>query len=608
MHALLLSLPGLLACKTKPGNGDDSGDTGPIDDGKQRLTLLDTNDWHSHALGWGPLAEYTPATTGDDDTIGGMARVSTLANDIRGSETHPVLLLDAGDWMSGDALQLLGPTQAAELQIMQAMHYDATTLGNHEFDWGPVTLSQIIAAGDAHGVTLPILATNVVPAPTDPADDALQAHFDSGRIVPTLVETLDNGLTIGMFGLIGDEAGGLAPGAVPTTFSPAIDAAAAAVADLRAQGVDIVIAIAHNGVTDDPATSPDEILATEVPGIDVIVGGHTHTPLVTPRTVGNTVIIQAGSYSRYLGQLDLAWDGTSWTVEGYQLHDIDDSIQGDPAITSLVDGFINDLDSGPLAALGHSYQEPIVSVPGNVGYTECAESEIGNFLTDAYMYDLNRLAEDPIQVAFEAQGVIRDGFTQGASGVQAFSDMFRVLPLGQGLDDRPGYPLVDFYVTAAELSDACEVTASVSPFFGCNYFVEHSGMRCTMDMVNTPFARVTQIELWQGGDWVTLDTSASNPNLYHVAVDSYVASLMGTLEGLTSGLLVITPKDITGAPFVNLQDAVFDANPATPETDELKLWQALIDYATSLPDTSGDGMPDVPDQYLAPAGRIVGYH
>ncbi|MCB9777651.1 MAG: bifunctional metallophosphatase/5'-nucleotidase [Alphaproteobacteria bacterium] len=614
---LALGLPLFLGCKDKGGDSgtldtdtdtdtDTSTDSGG--DGLDRITVLHTNDWQSHMLGFGPNAEYTPDSTGDDPTYGGLARIKTLADEIRGASTHPVLMFDGGDWMAGDLFQLLGPTDAAELQAMQLIGYDAITLGNHEFDWGPDVLGQIIAAGDAAGVDVPILGTNTVPDTADGGDDLLEALFDSGRIEETRVITLDNGVTVGLFGLVGDEAGGLAPAAVPTTFAPAIDTATDAVAGLKAQGVDIIIALTHNGVTDDPSTSPDELLAAAVPDIDLIVGGHSHTPLFEPRVVGDTVIVQAGSHTRYMGELGLVRDGDGWSVESYELHEIDDTIAGDPDVTALIDGFIAELEAGPLTALGFDFAEPIVAVPGDLPYDSCVETAIGNYVTDAYRSALLAVPGlDPVDVAFETQGVIRDGLLHGNGGVQAFSDLFRVLPLGAGDDSRPGYPLVGFYVTGAELADACEVTVSVSPFFGCNYFVEHSGMRCSVQMLNTPFNRVEKVELLQDDAWVQIDTSAGATELYHVAVDSYTASLMYTLEGLTSGLLVITPKDSAGIPMSDLADAVIDADPDTAGVQELKLWEALVDYGRSMPDTDDDGLPDLDERYLAPDGRLVGF-
>jgi 2',3'-cyclic-nucleotide 2'-phosphodiesterase (5'-nucleotidase family) len=94
------------------GTGSDTG-TG---DGLLRLTILHTNDWQSHMLGQGPNAEYSPDSTNDDSTIGGLARMSTLVSEIRGATDHPVVLYDGGDWMAGALFQLLATTHAAELQ------------------------------------------------------------------------------------------------------------------------------------------------------------------------------------------------------------------------------------------------------------------------------------------------------------------------------------------------------------------------------------------------------------------------------------------------------------------------------------------------------------
>ena len=601
---MLIALFTLVAC-----NGEEpTVDSAPAGDGLTRLTILHTNDWQSHMLGWGPNAEYSPGSTGDDTTVGGLARTATLVEEIRGSTAHPVVLYDGGDWMAGALFQLLATSHAAELQMFQDLGYDAVTLGNHEFDWGPQVLGEMIGVADALGVTTPILAANTWPNDADAGDDALEAHFDSGRIQATMVQELDNGVRIGLFGLLGDEAQSITPGVRPASFSPAGEAAALAVETLQAQDVDLIVALTHAGVTDTPSSSPDEVLAAEVPGIDVIVGGHSHTPLFEPRWSNGTVIVQAGAYTRYLGQLDLVFEDEEWQVEAYTLHELDDSIPGDSDVNTAVDGFVEALDDGPLAELGVSFSEPVLSLPGDVFVGACAESGLGDFITDAFRQQLNAIdPEHPVDVAFESQGVIRDDFIAGESGVEAFSDVFRVMPLGFGNDDVPGYSVVDFYVTSSELADACEVTASISPSYGCSYFIEISGMRCELDMSRSSFNRVVLVELLDGDTWVELDTSADNEALYHVSVDSYVASLMSILEELTFGAIVITPKHADGTLVASVDDMVFDKDPSTEAVEELKLWEAMIGYAESLGDSDGDGLPDVPESYLESAGRINGY-
>jgi len=600
----LLSLLALLSCSSDaPDTGDSNND-----DGKTRVTILHTNDWQSHMLGWGPNAEYSPDSVNDDTTLGGVARIKTLVDEIRESTGHPVVLYDGGDWMAGALFQLLATSHASELQMMQAIGYDAITIGNHELDWGPQVLGEMIAKADELGVTVPIIASNIHPNPEDDGDDALEAHFDSGRIQSTRIDTLENGIRVGLFGLVGDGAQSITPAVVPSTFSGMEEKAAQSVAELKAAGVDLIVGITHAGIGDNSADSDDALIANAADGIDVIVGGHSHTPLHEQQVVNGTVIVQAGAYTQFLGELVLVQEESGWSVESYMLHEINDSIAGAPALTEAVNGFVEALDSDHLPALGVSFDTPILQVPGDVVKESCAESGLGNYVTDAYRQQLSAISpDDPIDVAFESQGVIRDDFIAGSTGLEAFSDVFRVMPLGFGNDDVPGYSVVHFYVTGKELADACEVTASVSPSYGCDYFIEISGMRCEIDMTRTQFNRVIGTELWDGEEWVPLDTSANNTELYHVAVDSYVAGLMSILEGLTFGAIVVPPKNASGEVHTSVDDMVFDKDPNTEGIQEIKLWEALIGYAQTLEDINGDDIPDLPERYLGAEGRINGY-
>ncbi len=617
MHAFLPSLALIAACSGKPEDPEygeyeplDSGatadDSGGTEEQAERLTILHTNDWQSHMLGWGPNAEYSPDVTGDDGTVGGLARAKTLVDEIRGASTHPVVLYDAGDWMAGALFQLLATSHASELQVMQAMGYDAICLGNHEFDWGPNVLGQMIAKGDELGVTVPILASNTVPNSEDPGDDALEAHFSSGRIQHTMVQTLDNGLRIGLFGLVGDGAARISPAVAPASFSPAQEAAAEAVADLQAQGVDLIVGLSHAGVGDDSHEGEDEAIAAAVPGIDVIVSGHSHTALSEAIEVGDTLIVQAGAYTRYVGELTVSREPDGgWALDDYTLHELDDSIPGDPAITEMVDGFVTALNEGPMTELGRTFDEPILTIGGDIGVNACQESALGNFVTDAFRYTLNQYSPaDPIVAAFESQGVIRDDLVAGSTGIEAFSDIFRVMPLGVGTDDVPGYGLVSFYVTPRDLKSTCEILGSIVPIEGCDFWVEPSGIRCHVD-TDRPFGNTARrVELWVGDEWTDLDIS-DNETLYHVAVDSYVASLMNILGGLTFDAIVIAPKRADGTLVEDTSTLAFDKDPATDGVQEVKLWEALVTYAESFEDVDGDGIPDLGDRYLAPEGRII---
>jgi len=121
------------------------------------------------------------------------------------------------------------------------------------------------------------------------------------------------------------------------------------------------------------------------------------------------------------------------------------------------------------------------------------------------------------------------------------------------------------------------------------------------------FYKVSLVELWDedSGTYQTLDTSAANTELYRIAVDAYTASLMYTLEDLTFGVLSITPKTAEGVPMDTVYDGLVDTHLGVAGIQELKLWEALVDHAQSLPDTDGDGIADVPASYATPAGRII---
>ena len=619
MRLLWCSLLLVTACDGKLAEEPDYGTFEPLDSGEgstddtaepdpgpDKVTILHTNDWQSHMIGWGPNAEYSPSSVNDDGTVGGLARAKTLIDEIRGATRHPVVLYDAGDWMAGALFQLLATSHAAELQMMEFFGYDAICLGNHEFDWGPNVLGEMITKADELGVSVPILATNTVPNPDDPGDDVLEAHFDSGRIQGTYVQTLDNGVTVGLFGLVGDRAARITPAVAPASFSPAQEAAAEAVEALQAMNVDIIVALSHAGVADEHHEGEDEAIAAAVDGIDVIVSGHSHTALSEARVVNETLIVQAGAYTQYVGELVVVRDDNGdWGLDAYTLHELDDSILGDATVTSMVDDFITKLDEGPLLELGTSFTEPVFTIGNDIGVTLCEESPLGNFVTDAYRYTLNTYATDePIVAAFESQGVIRDNLLAGGSGIETFSDVFRVMPLGMGTDDVPGYSLVSFYVTPRDLKSTCEILGSIVPMEGCDYWMEPSGMRCHVDMDRSFGNTARKVELLVDGDWVELDKN-DDTTLYRVAVDSYVAGLMNILGGLTFDAIIIEPKLADGTVVEDIESLAFDKDPDAEGIQEVKLWEALVTYGASFDDVDGDGVPDIGEAYSESAGRII---
>ena len=192
-----------------------------------------------------------------------------------------MLLLDAGDFMMGTLFELLATTASPELAMMHALGYDATTIGNHELDWTPHGLAGILQAAVTNDVTFPILSSNMKFSAADPGDDELAALASAGVIQPKLVKMV-GGLKVGFFGLLGANAAQVTPQAAPLTFDPIDVAAARMVKELReTDQVDLVIALSHSGIDHD-GQGEDAVLAAKVPGIDIIISGHTHETLAQP--------------------------------------------------------------------------------------------------------------------------------------------------------------------------------------------------------------------------------------------------------------------------------------------------------------------------------------
>lgn len=590
---------------------------GPVDSVAETkpVTIIHTNDIHSHLLGFGPNGEYTPLTTGDDTTVGGIARIAGKVIEIRADRDFsgtPTLLVDAGDFMMGTGFELL--RGKAELSLMDALDYDAITIGNHEYDWTPAGTAQIFSNIVGLLLDLPVVASNVIFDPVHPGDDDLNALFTAGVIQEWYTQTLSNGLKVGFFGLIGEDAVSVAPFAYPVTFEDRGVAAEAMVAALNTGGVDLIVCLSHSGLEEDSA------LAEAVSGIDVIISGHTHEKTETPIIVGSTIIVQAGSYTQDLGVLDIEVTDTGITsLVDYELIPIDDSIPGDSTIQALVDGFISQLDTEVLNALGYSFEDVIAETGFDLTIKSGEENNLGNLVTDAMRWMVDEYEYDPedpetkVDFAFESNGVIRDDILEGATGNIAFSDAFRVLPLGFGLDGAVGYPMVTIYVTASEVKKALEVITTVYPLMGSDYWLSVSGLKFEYNPKLIPFFRVLRIYLGDedGYSTVPLDTSKNNTELYKIAINYYVAQFIAVVGDYTYGILSIDPKDASGDSYMDkiihpdgLDEARVDIDPVTPGVQELQQWRGFMDYFDTFP-TGANEIPDILDRYSGPTGRIT---
>ncbi len=582
--------------------------------GSYSLVILHTNDLHSYLNGHDSEADYAPLSGNDDGTIGGMARLAALVASERAAAAAtntPLLLLDSGDFIMGTPFEFLGISKSVELVEMGKIGYDAIDLGNHEFDWTPRALAGFIAAASAGGFHVPLLASNMKYSTSLPGDEDLQRLELAGLIQRNTVKTLSNGIKVGIFGVLGKQAVLVTPQVAPLTFEEPAVTARAMVDELRnVDKVDVVVLLSHSG-TDASGKGEDADLAAAVSGIDVIISGHTHVALPNPVQVGNTLIVQSGAYGANLGRLELSVgqkQSPAISVASYQLIPIDHTTPGDATTQGRIDGYVTDVDA-LLTPAGFRYKRVIGETAIDLRRPGFAESELGNLVTDSYKTIVNAVQrDDSVDLAVESSGNIRVDVRKGKTGVIWFADLFRVVPLGIGPDQKPGYPLVSFFINGRELKAGMEVTAASMdpPLANSDYFLQISGGKMTYNSAGPLFDRVTSLIL-DGNRPVNL---ADTTTCYKVETTYYVASLLGLVSDFTQGRLSVVPKRsrACNTPVTDLTRQIVNANP-TGNFQELKQWGALVTYVGSFPDVNGNQIPDLPTtgvpQYSRTEGRIV---
>jgi 5'-nucleotidase len=578
---------------------------------KKLLTIFHTNDLHSRITGMGPELDYSPSSADDDDVKGGIARIAAVIKEAQQNkkEGETVIALDAGDFTMGTLFSALAPVSGTELHLLDRMGFLATTPGNHEFDWNPQTTAQFVNAGLKNTENINIVSSNLIFSDTDTKDDDLKSLFDNGTVKKYLVKTLDNGIKIGIFGLLGSDAFKVVPQASPVQIEKAKIVAQAMVKKLREdEKVDIVIALSHSGVKEPPMKGEDQELASDVAGIDIIISGHTHTALKEPEQIGNTIIVQAGSSGMYLGKLEIELDQDMKVIlKGYNLIEINDKIKGDQETTTLVNDYINEINQNVLKESGYEFMEIIGETSFDLVAQELAESNIGDFTADAIRYAAQDYVPAKfVDVAIESNGGIRANLLKGKTGKLTVSDLFNVLPLGSGADKKAGYPLISFWLYAYEIKNGLEVITTVAPLFSDDYFLQISGVKMTYDPKAPGFNMVTKVQFGDedSGYSDPIDISENNKKLFCIVTNYYIGLMLSVVKDYTGGILKIEPKDKDGKIIQNLASAFIDIDPAKEGVQELKLWETVLRIFDKFKDTDNDKIPEIPEKYKKPLGRI----
>ena len=569
---------------------------------EKKITILHTNDLHSRLIGYAPESAYSPLTVNDDKTVGGFARIAAIFKTEKERNTGTTLVLDAGDFMMGTLFPSLEIKTGFQLRLMKEMGYDAIGVGNHEYEFGPEWLAAFISISAKKGEIPPLLIGNAKFDKKDSRDDALEKLFADNIVSRKLILTKD-GIKFGIFSILGIDAVDVAPKAAPVTFEKQSSFAKKMIKELQSEKCNIIICISHSGVSKNKNGEwggEDVELAKAVKGIDVIIGGHTHTRLDQPVIVNGIPIVQTGEFGQFVGCLSFTYSADKLKIGSYKLIPVDDKITGDEHINNLIEEQKEKINLEILRPLGMDYNKPVVetgfTLEGNDG-GDYVNSNIGPFIADAIHFYVNNHSRKGTDVSLVAAGMI---FDKILPGIQTSPDIFRVMPLGSGKDDIPGYALSRLYVTGRELKSILEILQVASKSKPAEYCY-YSGMRVNYDPEKGLLKKIKKIEIIHSdGSLINVDFSKKNKYLYSLTADSYMLEFIGIIKKLSFGLINVVPKDGDGNKVIDMKTTVIDMDENHDGIQEGKEWLALIEFLSSMKDTNGDGIPDIDQKYAVP--------
>ncbi|MDH7803696.1 MULTISPECIES: 5'-nucleotidase C-terminal domain-containing protein [unclassified Rhizobium] len=488
------------------------------------LNILHINDFHSRIESINKFDSTCSAEEeGKNECFGGAARLLTAINQTRDAlkaQGKNVLLLNAGDNFQG-SLFYTTYKGTVEAEVLNAMKFDAMTVGNHEFDDSEDGL-----AGFLDKVQFPVVTANVVASAASKIGD---------RVKPSIVLEV-GGQKIGIVGAVANDTAELATPGPNITIAEDVAKITEQVQKLKQEGVNKIIALTHVGYPRDL-----EFIA-KIPDVDVVVGGHSHTLLSNtdqkaegpyPTLVDNpggykVPVVQAGQYSKYLGDLRVVFDDSGVVKEskGDPIL-IDSSFKPDEATLKRIDELKAPIEALKTKVVGSS-EGPI---EGDRKICRVKECSMGNLVADA---TLARVKDQGVTIAFANSGGLRSSID---SGDVSMGEVLTVLPFQN--------TVATFQLKGEDIRAALENGVSQIDD-GAGRFMQVSGMKYSFDRSKPAGSRVVSVEVKEGDAFVPLDPA----KIYIVAANNYVRT-----GG--DGFKVFATKAINAYDFgPNLEEAV----------------------------------------------------
>ncbi|WP_368186718.1 bifunctional UDP-sugar hydrolase/5'-nucleotidase [Aestuariibius sp. HNIBRBA575] len=447
------------------------------------LTILHTNDFHAR---FEPISKYDSGCSSEDNAagecFGGTARLTTALEEARARSNNSILV-DGGDQFQG-TLFYTYYKGAMAAEFMNQLGYDAMTVGNHEFDDGPEVLR-----GFVDSVDFPVLMSNA-----DYSGEALLADAIQKSVI---IER--GGEELGLIGLTPQNTDELASPGPNVIFTDPSEAVQQEVDRLTAEGVNKIIVLSHSGY------AVDQQVAANTTGVDVIVGGHSNTLLSNtndraegpyPTMVGDTAIISAYAYGKFLGELNVTFDDEGVITEA----------AGEPLV---MDGNVTENEAvvariAELAAPLEEIRNRVVAesgdaIEGDRSVCRAMECPMGNLIADAM---LARVADQGVSIAIQNGGGIRASID---AGEVTMGEVLTVLPFQNTLST--------FEVTGEQVVVALENGVSQIEE-GAGRFPQVAGITFTVDPAAQAGARISDVMV--GGE--AIDPA----KVYGVVSNNYV--------------------------------------------------------------------------------------
>jgi 5'-nucleotidase len=454
------------------------------------LTILHTNDFHAR---FEPISKYDSPCSAEDNTegkcFGGTARLTTAISQAR-ARTNNSILVDGGDQFQG-TLFYTYYKGAMAAEFMNALGYDAMTVGNHEFDDGPEVLS-----GFMDRVNFPVLMSN--------ADVSAEPQLAGKLAKSTVIER--GGEKLGLIGLTPEDTHELSSSGPAITFSDPVAAVQGEVDALTAMGVNKIIVLSHSGY------AVDQVVAAGTTGVDVIVGGHTNTLLSNtneravgpyPTMVNDTAIVQAYAYGKFLGELNVTFDdaGVITQATGEPLI-MDGTVSEDTSTVARIAELAIPLDE----IRNQIVAQTAASIEGDRKVCRAMECEMGVLVADAM---LDRVKDQGISIAIQNGGGLRASID---AGDVTMGEVLTVLPFQNTLST--------FQLKGADIVAALENGVSQVEEGG-GRFPQVAGLKFTWDSaIASGEGRVVEVMVAQGDSFVPIDPE----KVYGVVTNNFMRS------------------------------------------------------------------------------------